>query len=128
MFGVSRTVVEKLKEDYPAGTRIALERMEDPQAPPVGTEGTVTGVDDIGSIMVNWDNGSTLNVIYGEDMVRKICPICGKSLTEHPALSRRDNKTLICPNCGTREALADYGIDIHDQEEILAAINRLSDK
>ncbi len=46
--------------------------MEDVQEPPVGTKGTVTGVDDIGSIMVAWDNGSGLNVVYGEDSCRKI--------------------------------------------------------
>lgn len=41
--------------------------MADCQAPPIGTEGTVLGVDDIGSILVQWDNGSRLNVVYGED-------------------------------------------------------------
>jgi hypothetical protein len=46
--------------------------MDDIQAPPIGTKGTVTGVDDIGSIMVSWDNGSTLHVVYGEDICRKI--------------------------------------------------------
>jgi hypothetical protein len=46
--------------------------MDDVQAPPVGTRGTVRGVDDIGSIMVNWDNGSGLSVAYGEDYAVKI--------------------------------------------------------
>lgn len=46
--------------------------MDDIQAPPVGTEGTVFGVDDIGSIMVHWDNGNTLSVAYGEDLCRRI--------------------------------------------------------
>jgi len=46
--------------------------MDDPQAPPVGTQGTVIAVDDIGSILVSWDNGSGLNVVYGEDLVRRI--------------------------------------------------------
>ena len=45
--------------------------MDDPQAPPVGTKGTVRGVDDIGSIMVAWDNGCGLNVAYGEDICRR---------------------------------------------------------
>lgn len=35
----------------------------------------------------------------------KICPKCGKEYTEYPALSRKDNKTEICPNCGMLEAL-----------------------
>ena len=46
--------------------------MEDAQAPPVGTQRTVLGVDDTGSLIMRWDNGSGLNVVYGEDVVRKI--------------------------------------------------------
>ena len=46
--------------------------MDDAQAPPLGTRGTVIGVDDTGSIMVKWDNGSGLNVIYGIDHCRKV--------------------------------------------------------
>lgn len=37
----------------------------------------------------------------------RICPKCGREYTEYPALSREDNKTEICPDCGTREALED---------------------
>jgi hypothetical protein len=43
--------------------------MDDASAPPRGTIGTVTGVDDIGSLIVQWENGSGLHVIYGEDTV-----------------------------------------------------------
>lgn len=46
--------------------------MDDFQAPPIGTKGTVEGVDDTASLLVAWDNGSHLNVVYGEDEVRKI--------------------------------------------------------
>ena len=46
--------------------------MDDFQAPPLGTKGTVIGVDDIGSILVHWDNGSSLNLIYGEDKFKVI--------------------------------------------------------
>jgi len=49
--------------------------MDDPQAPPIGTKGTVTGVDDIGSIMVKWENGSGLHVVFGEDICRMIDPL-----------------------------------------------------
>lgn len=63
----SRQIVLKLREQYPAGSRVVLDKMDDPQAPPIGTEGTVIGVDDTGSVIVNWDNGSGLNVVYGED-------------------------------------------------------------
>ena len=68
---ISREIIEKLKEIYPVGTRVKLIKMEDDQAPPVGTLGTVYGVDAIGSILVKWDNGSTLNVIFREDIIEK---------------------------------------------------------
>ena len=69
---VNKETVGRLRQQYPSGTRVELIRMNDEQAPPVGTRGTVRGVDDIGSIMVAWDNGSGLNVVYGEDLCRKI--------------------------------------------------------
>ena len=72
MFGISRETVKRLRQEYPRACRVVLVRMDDIQAPPVGTEGTVFGVDDIGSIMVRWDNGSTLSVAYGEDLCRRI--------------------------------------------------------
>lgn len=40
-----------------------------------------------------------------EELGIKICPICGNEYTEHPAISRKDNITEICPACGTKEAL-----------------------
>ena len=64
--------VEEMRAIYPKGTRIELVKMDDVQAPPIGTKGTVLCVDDTGSIVVTWDNGSHLNVIYGVDRVRKI--------------------------------------------------------
>ena len=66
----NRETIERLKERYPEGTRVELISMSDTYAPPKGTQGTVTGVDDIGSLLVKWDNGSSLNVLYGEDTVR----------------------------------------------------------
>lgn len=66
----SQRIVEELRRQYPVGTRIELVRMDDVQAPPPGTGGTVLGVDDIGSLLIRWDNGSGLNVVYGEDVVR----------------------------------------------------------
>lgn len=68
----SKEVVEQVRREYPAGTRVELVQMDDVQAPPIGTKGTVTGVDDTASLLVAWDNGSHLNVIFGEDAVRKI--------------------------------------------------------
>lgn len=68
----NREIVAALRTEYPAGTRVKLLKMDDVQAPPVGTLGTVSGIDDTGSIMVRWDNGSGLFVVYGEDVVEKV--------------------------------------------------------
>ena len=68
----SKAIVEVLRRQYSVGTRVELVQMDDPQAPPIGTKGTVKGVDDIGSIMVAWDNGCGLSVAYGADVCRKV--------------------------------------------------------
>lgn len=68
----NKVIIEMLRKKFPAGTRVVLDSMDDMYAVPEGTEGTVTAVDDIGNILVNWDNGSTLNVVYGIDKVHKI--------------------------------------------------------
>ena len=46
---------------------------------------------------------------------KRICPLCGCSYTGHPALSRTDNETMICPDCGTRQALESIGVDPKEQ-------------
>lgn len=59
------------------------------------------------------------------NMIRlSVCPRCGRSFCEPPALSRLDNETFICPDCGTREALDSIGVKPDEQEQILAAIHR----
>ncbi|WP_275844692.1 DUF4314 domain-containing protein [Caproicibacterium sp. ZCY20-5] len=77
----SKEIVERVRREYPAGTRVELIKMDDAQAPPVGTKGTVMGVDDTGSLLMRWDNGSSLNVVYGEDIAKKldtVTTICGR--------------------------------------------------
>lgn len=69
---ITKEALQALRERFPKGTRVELVQMDDPQAPPIGTRGTVRSVDDIGSIMVAWDNGCGLNVAYGEDICRKV--------------------------------------------------------
>ena len=61
--------VRNAKQTYHPGMRIRLVKMDDEQAPPVGCCGTVLGVDDIGSVMVSWDNGSSLNVVLEVDEI-----------------------------------------------------------
>ena len=60
----------------------------------------------------------------GHYSVTDVCPKCGQPYKGRPALSRYDGKTLICPDCGVREALESIGVDINEQEEILTAIHR----
>lgn len=69
---ISKEIIKDLKKKYPKGTRVQLIHMEDDYGPKPGTCGTVFGVDDIGSIMVNWDNGSSLSVLYRIDKVKII--------------------------------------------------------
>ena len=68
----TRQEVEQIKAQYTKGLRIELIHMDDPQAPPAGTRGTIITVDDIGDLVVAWDNGCGLNVVPGVDRVRII--------------------------------------------------------
>ncbi len=61
----------QIRADLPPGTRVVLEFMGDPYAPPVGTHGTVMAVDDLGDLIMQWDNGCSLNVCTDVDRVRK---------------------------------------------------------
>ena len=68
----SKEIVAQVRKEYPIGCRVELVKMDDPQAPPVGTHGTVIGVDDTASLLMRWDTGSSLSVVYGEDIVKKL--------------------------------------------------------
>ena len=72
MRAMTPEILASLRERFPQGARVELLRMDDPQAPPIGTKGTVRGVDDTGSIMVAWDGGGSLTVLYGVDQCRKV--------------------------------------------------------
>ena len=68
----SREIIKSLRTEFPVGARVEILKMNDVQAPPMGTLGTVTGIDDLGTIHVHWDNGSSLGVAYGEDKCRLV--------------------------------------------------------
>ncbi|EOS73100.1 hypothetical protein C819_03824 [Lachnospiraceae bacterium 10-1] len=71
---IKKEELEALRERYPKGCRVELIKMDDPyREMPPGLKGVVTGIDDSGSIHVQWQNGSSLAVIFGEDECRKIC-------------------------------------------------------
>ena len=128
-------IVERTRKEYPAGCRIVLDWMEDPQAPGPGTQGTVLAVDDTGSVCPAWDSGGRLNVILGVDGCHKIrtedeatttldwygkrqkkentrCPRCGSHMegkTAGHALSRWA-EIMVCDMCGTFEAMEAAGL------------------
>ena len=69
----TRTQVESLRKQYPAGTKVRMIRMaDDPHPVPVGMVGEVTFVDDVGSVFTRWQNGSGLAFIPNEDAVEII--------------------------------------------------------
>ena len=128
MFNIRKETVERLRKEYPVGCRVELTRMNDPYRTDLvpGCRGTVIGVDDAGSIHVNWDIHSSLAVIYGEDACKVIqeCPVCGKTYTERPAISRHDGHFPICSDCGIREALTSVGVAPEEQETIIETIHQ----
>ena len=63
----SREQIAVLRERYPRGTKVKLLAMDDPQAPPVGTLGEILGVDDAAQLLVRWETGSSLSIIFGVD-------------------------------------------------------------
>ena len=77
MQNISKETLERLRKEYPVGCRVELTKMNDPYRPDLapGCRGTVTCVDDAGSIHVDWDIRSSLAVIFGEDACRKLDPV-----------------------------------------------------
>lgn len=65
-------LVKRIRRQYPKGTRVELVKMHDTQAPIPGTKGTVNHVDDIGTIHIDWDNGSSLGVVPEVDEIKKL--------------------------------------------------------
>lgn len=131
----NRETVERLRRDYPAGCRIVCDVLDDSYVSiPAGSQATVWGVDDAGSLLCSWDMGSSLNVCYGADSAHKIateaeakitldwwgkhqpesdctCPRCGAPMpgkTSRHALSRQAD-IMICDACGTEEAIEAVG-------------------
>ena len=132
MWNISKETVKRLREEYPAGARVELTKMNDPYNTKLteGCRGTVRAVDDCGTIHVSWDCGSSLGVVYGEDACKVVqeCPVCGKTYNERPATSRHDGHFPICPDCGIREALTAAGVESEEQERILDKIHQQTKK
>lgn len=123
---ITKEELEKLRFEYPVGCRVILKKMDDIQAPPTGAKGYVRGVDDIGNIMMRWDNGSGLSVIYNEDKIEKVkCKKCGKDIIGYPAMSRFNENDEICSECGTRESLEVVGAKESEIENVIGLIKKV---
>lgn len=74
MYTISKEALKALREHFPEGTRVELVHMDDPYNTKLvpGSKGTVKSVDDMGTIHVSWDCGSSLGIVYGEDSCRRI--------------------------------------------------------
>lgn len=72
MIAINPSRLAALRSQFPAGCIVELIEMNDTQAPPPGTRGRVIWVDDIGTIHVAWETGSSLGVAYGEDRCRRV--------------------------------------------------------
>ncbi len=69
----SRETVERLRRQYPRGTRIEITRLQDPYSRlAAGSRGTVEFVDDAGSLFCVFDNGEHIGLLYGIDGYRKV--------------------------------------------------------
>jgi hypothetical protein len=68
-----KETVERIRKQYPIGTRVELVKMDDPYSRlKPGERGTVNSIDDTGTVFVSWDSGSGLGVVFGEDAIRKV--------------------------------------------------------
>ena len=66
-------VLKRIREKYPVGCTVEIIEMCDPYRDmPAGLRGTVTHVDDTGTVFADWENGSTLGAVFGEDKIRRV--------------------------------------------------------
>lgn len=87
------------------------------------TESIDNGMQDLEAISVlDEDKEENNEDVPYDNTTPKKCPICGKTYTDFPALSRRDNKTYICPDCGIDEAMEDYFKAMSKQESLTESI------
>ena len=97
----NKKTVEEMRNTYPVGCRIVLDHMDDPYVHiPVGSQATVTGVDDAGNVMCVWDCGSYLSLAYGADRAHKISTEDEAKVTMDWYGIKQPDKDCRCPRCG----------------------------
>ena len=113
--------VKAIREKYPAGTRIRLLKMDDPQSPAPKTLGTVVSVDSIGSIQMRWDSGGSLALIPGEDEFE----IVSKTVWDEFPITVPDTDIKLTP-AQADEIHRQY--EAHCTAEYIADVYKLSNK
>ena len=99
---VRKNELERLRRQFPVGTRVELIEMDDQQAPPRGRGASLRGSTEPATCR-SMGYGIVAELIPGVDEFRKPCPKCGKGHDGYPAMSRIDGSDT-CPECGVREA------------------------
>ena len=119
----SKEVVASVRERYPKGARVELVYMSDPYTKlRSGDQGTVECVDDIGTVFVNWDNGSGLGVVYGEDSIKRIAKVSAEVIDQIMSIRKLPN----CPNMFDIHAVQRLAYD-HDYYHLVTFIEENRD-
>ena len=131
----NRAFVDAMRRLFAPGMRIKLMLMKDPSGVPEGTIGTVDFVDDAGQIQMSWDNGSSLALIYGEDVFQIIPDECGTKFVIKGVVNKKTlyfkklttdflwGTTWDIPNCSEQIADATLFNTIEEAEEICQTID-----
>ena len=98
----SKEEIENRKQKW-ISRRVVLDGMDDVQAPAAGTQALVTDVDGVGDLICDWDSGSGLKLIFGEDDFHIIASDeeIIESLSRHKVHQEADKEHMLrCPRCG----------------------------
>ena len=110
---MTKTQLENLKALYPKHTKVQLVHMRDEYAPPKGTIGYVTGVDDMGTIHVNWQNGSSLGLVEGVDIFYVLSRPY-EAMAHIHSLNGKMAKITVIEMVGNNDYIVDYnGVICH---------------
>lgn len=105
---MTKTQLENLKALYPKHTKVQLVHMRDEYAPPEGTIGYVTSVDDMGTIHVSWQNGSSLGLVEGVDIFHVLSRPY-EAMAHIHSLGGKMEKITVIEKVGDNDYIVDFG-------------------